>query len=537
MQVGPQCWTCFRGRVLCDGGFPACSTCKRHGVQCPGYDGAGDANVVRGDGGDATLKVSTPESSASYEELGMELAHFTSDHALKPTTTRSPVFHQPTPALYRKAQMIFEGLDYFNQMICPDLVSLESHFNPYKVNLQGVDKIPDIYVKVLVSVASFHRLMSVGPDPTPSSALIQKDTDVFQLRVEALQGLNEQLSSPDQQTSDATLLVHLEGARRIIQLRGGLKKIITVNPYFKPVLTFFMLIDVMGATTTPSSHADMPLACNMAMKYWEVEPSVFQLIATTCIPCPDVLFRVLILVNYLRTVTFKENLRVRRQSGTKMAIEKVMSFSPAEYSARMQQFKGWSLSGKEVGFDTSHESPQTVSSSSPSLDKQSSADSSPATHSSPRSDGDLWLSVGVTYRASTLLYTFHTLVFDCEDDASMLLPDNIQINVVDLRQETFEILYSAMVPVFADPVSLHQIGKLIMWPLFILGMETDYRNVHVRSFVTSSFLTLSHVLGIMSPIGIINELETKWRIDDEQGPGAHVKWDDYLQGREDFIVF
>lgn len=91
-------------------------------------------------------------------------------------------------------------------MICPDLVSLENHFNPYRVNLQTVDRIPETYVKVLLSVASFHRLMSHGPEPTPSSALIQKDTDVFSLRVEALQGLNQQLSLPDQQASDATLL-------------------------------------------------------------------------------------------------------------------------------------------------------------------------------------------------------------------------------------------------------------------------------------------------------------------------------------------
>jgi hypothetical protein len=93
-----------------------------------------------------------------------------------------------------------------NKLICSDLVSLESHFNPYRVNLQRVDRIPEIYVKVLVSTAGFHRLMSHGPEPTPSSSLVQKDVDVFQLRIEALRDLNEQLSQPEQQTSDATLL-------------------------------------------------------------------------------------------------------------------------------------------------------------------------------------------------------------------------------------------------------------------------------------------------------------------------------------------
>lgn len=93
-----------------------------------------------------------------------------------------------------------------NKMICSDLVSIETHFNPYRVNLQRVDRIPDIYVKVLVSTAGFHRLMSHGPEPTPASALIQNDVDVFQLRIDALRGVNEQLSLPEQQTSDATLL-------------------------------------------------------------------------------------------------------------------------------------------------------------------------------------------------------------------------------------------------------------------------------------------------------------------------------------------
>lgn len=35
---------------------------------------------------------------------------------------------------------------------------------------------------------------------------------------------------------------HLEGARRIIQLRGGLKKIIRDNPFFKPILIYVIML-------------------------------------------------------------------------------------------------------------------------------------------------------------------------------------------------------------------------------------------------------------------------------------------------------
>ncbi|KAK9425551.1 putative Fungal-specific transcription factor domain-containing protein [Seiridium unicorne] len=556
----PQCWSCRRrgDGLVCDGSYPACLTCKRYGVECAGYD---DVEVVPGGSRNPGHDADTPDSSKSLEDLGSdsELAEFTSDQILEPTAKRSPIFNQPSEALYRKAQMIFEGLDYFNQMICPDLVSLENHFNPYKVNLvnlQSPDRLPEIYVKVLVSVASFHRLMSHGPEPTSSSALVQRDESVFQLRVEALQGLNQQLSLPDQQISDSTLLcvlslmvasiqasaytewrAHLEGARRIIQLRGGLKKVITGNPYFKPVLTFFMLIDVIGSTTTSSTHSDMPVACQMAMHYWEIEPGVLQYVATTCIPVPDVLFRVISLVNYLRSIENRSELAGRRKAGTKMAIEKVLSFSPTEYSSKMQYFNGWSTSGKEVGFSDGHTSPQTLSTSSSSSEGQSSTASSPSTDQLQKSVGEMWLGIGVMYRASTLLYTLRTLVIDSEEDPSQFLPEKFNISVDALRQETFEILYGALTPVFSDPVTMHQIGKLIMWPLFILGMETHHMNTHLRDFVTNGFSALSQALGTLGPIGVVNELEVKWGIDAERAHNSRVKWDDYFQGREDFIVF
>ncbi|KAI0132800.1 fungal-specific transcription factor domain-containing protein [Xylariales sp. AK1849] len=542
-----ECWTCRRGRVRCDGNVPACLRCKVNDVECLGYDEAQGLEVVRGD--------NTSPGSTEYSDQASKVSaeHYTPGRIVDSSaTTSSVVLSQPTPSLYRRAQMIYEGLDYFNKMICPDLVSLESHFNPYRVNLQRVDKIPEIYVKVLVSTAGFHRLMSHGPEPTPSSALIQKDEDVFSLRVEALRGLNEQLSQPDQQKSDGTLLcvlslmiasiqssaytewrAHLEGARRIIQLRGGLKKIITGNPYFKPVLTFFMLIDVMGSTTTASTHRDMAVATTMAMKYWEIEPGVLQFVATTCMPCPDELFRVIILVNYLRTIAHKQ-MKTKRQSGTRMVIEKVLTFSPTLYATMMNSFNGWSKNGKEVGFGPENSPPHTIPSSTGSQTSQS---SSPSTDTSRGYDSEIWLIVGVMYRASTLLYALRTLIIDSEDDPAELLPTNTKFDVETLRAETVEILSSAVAPVFSDPASMHRIGKLILWPLFILGMETNHTNTALINFVTNGFAVLSQAMGTLGPMGAISELELKWKIDAQRPPGSRIAWDDYFQGREDYIVF
>lgn len=268
----------------------------------------------------------------------------------------------------------------------------------------------------------------------------------------------------------------------------------------------------------------MPVATAMALKYWEIEPHVLQFIATTCMPCPDVLFQVLILVNYLRTTTHRPSLRDKRQFGTREAIEKVLSFSPAEYATKMQYFKGWSTNGKELVFD--HGTPGPAS-----------PPTTPPSDTSYGSGSGLWLSLAVMYRASILLYLLRTLVIDSEDDERELLPQNSSLNVDTLRQETFGVLYETIAPVFAHPVTMHQVGKLIMWPLFILGMETDHTNRKLRDFVTSGFVKLSHALCTLGPLGVVEELEVKWRIDEESTIGARPTWDDYFEGREDFIVF
>lgn len=299
---------------------------------------------------------------------------------------------------------------------------------------------------------------------------------------------------------------------------------------------------MIGSTTTPSGHGDMPVACNMAMQYWDIEPGVLQYIATTCIPVPDVLFRVITLVNYLRTIAGRPSLCAKRRSGTRMAIQKVVDFSPADYAAVMRDFDGWSTSGKEVSFGGGEAREQQSR-------QGGTSSSSPATDSAPqRPNSDLWLGLGVMYRAATLLYALRTLVVDSEDPPAQLLPETMSSDdasssasssVASLRRTTFSALHAALVPVFADPVSMHQVGKLIMWPLFVLGMETEHRDAGRRRFVAEGFSSLSLALGTLGPVGVVNALEVKWRMDAEREEGAlpRARWDDYFQGREDFIVF
>jgi hypothetical protein len=43
-----------------------------------------------------------------------------------------------------------------------------------------------------------------------------------------------------QQSAYTDWRAHLEGARRIIQLRGGLQQIVKKNQFFKPLMAFFV---------------------------------------------------------------------------------------------------------------------------------------------------------------------------------------------------------------------------------------------------------------------------------------------------------
>lgn len=272
----------------------------------------------------------------------------------------------------------------------------------------------------------------------------------------------------------------------------------------------------------------------MALKYWEIEPGVFQFISTTAMPVPDELFQVIVLVNYLRTLLGNKRLLSRLRSGTKMVINKVLLFSPTDYANKMHGFNGWKTTGNAVDFSQTASPSQTASDSS----GDGSAHSSPSTDTSRSSNvGEVWLSVAIMYRASVLLYALRTLVIDSDDNPSLLLPEGSNVNVENLRRETLDILASAVAPIFADPVSGHKLGKLTLWPMFILGMETDYHDTALRDFVTNGFALLSQAMGSMGPLGAIDELQSKWTMDEERGKENRVTWDEYFQGRADYIVF
>ncbi|KAI1379478.1 fungal-specific transcription factor domain-containing protein [Hypoxylon crocopeplum] len=479
------------------------------------------------------------------ESEGRVLARLSSDPL--PEGLRSSIAWDPIPSLYNEAQITFDGLHYFNERVSGDLISINSHFNPYQVDVRRVDKdVPRIYASLLVATATLHRAMQEDVSFARSSALVRREEHLFRFRIRALQEVNYRISQPDLQSSDSTLMcviclllttmqqsaytdwrAHLEGARKIIQLRGGLKEILSESPYLKPFLALFIVIDVMAATTASSTHKHMAVATSMALRYWESEAGIFQTILAVSAPCPEELFQSLILVNYLRSISEKPKSISRRHAGTRMVLAKIRRFIPAEWAMQMREFKGWKRTGDGVEFNT----PQDEAQSRSSLIKRSATVIDP----SGIPEYNIWLSVGVVYRAAILLYAIRTLILDLPEGKEFLHGEGRTPDFERLRLETRETLAGSLAPLFLSMDSTRRIGKLVFFPVFVCGMEANPNDRELQEFITKGLQMLGQTMGTFGPISAIDELKRKWAADAATPEGSHVTWDDYFRGRPDFI--
>ncbi|KAK8041088.1 hypothetical protein PG994_014095 [Apiospora phragmitis] len=382
-------------------------------------------------------------------------------------------------------------------------------------------------------------VLSEEPYYVRSSALVRRNRDLYNFKIQALQEVNEWLGQPDKQTSDSTLMcvicllistmqqsaytdwrAHLDGARRIIQLRGGLKAIITANPYFKPLLALFVAIDVMAATTTPSTHPQAANATSMALHHWEADPAIFQFNLAISCPCPEELFQALILINYLRYTTIRPELKAKRQRGTCMVLGKLKAFSASAWASRMKKFRGWKSSGNGVDFDddgrTRRKSPAPDPEEEMMPDEESPSEVPKA---------DLWLNVAIIYQSAILLYALRTLIVDVQQQKRQ--------DAEEKGKEKLVTLLDTLTPIFADVTWAHNVAKLIFFPMFVCGMETGPREHDLQAFVAGGLEHVGRTYGTLGPIAAAEELREKWAAD--AAGGAPVTWDGWFQGRPEFI--
>lgn len=292
----------------------------------------------------------------------------------------------------------------------------------------------------------------------------------------------------------------------------------------------------------------MPRATRMALKYWEVDPTIFQSNLAISAPWPEDLFQTLIIVNYLRTVGGKTEMTQRRHAGTRMTLAKVRSFDPAKWALHMEGFRGWKSTGDGVEFVDLRISPRSSPLSTLPLPQnrggefrsEASSDTTSTVITADKTPGtqnaEIWSNVGVIYKAALLLYILRTLILDIPEDRDFLFSrEEEQYDIAALRLETRLILASSLAPIFSDVTTARELGKLVFFPAFMLGMEIDHNEAELQEFITNGLTLLGHTCGTLGPIAAVDELRCKWALDAAAPADSRVTWDEYFQERPDFI--
>jgi hypothetical protein len=306
----------------------------------------------------------------------------------------------------------------------------------------------------------------------------------------------------------------------------------------------------MAATTTSSTHRNMYKATNMALHYWEAEQSFFQSILAISAPCPEELFQALIMINYLRSVSGMSHLTSRRHAGTRMVLKKLLSFSAPKWANKMEGFAGWKPSGDGVDF-VGPRFEQSEGSSPSSTEPMPSRTMTPILPTPPLSisqgelsvshkpagiiEANLWLHIGIVYQSAVTLYAIRTLILDLAEEKSFLHNSEMtkDINVDAVRLESRKALAEALAPFYSGLKNAHQFGKLVYFPMFVCGMETCNEEPALQNFVARGLETVGRACGTLGPISAADELKGYWNVCANEE--RHVTWDDYFQGRPDFI--
>ncbi|KAK7966210.1 C6 transcription factor [Apiospora aurea] len=599
-------------RIPCDGNKPACTSCQLSGAvaatRCaeeygPGGGGLSSCATVTNATHPASGGAAAAAATAAGRRSGaaekrrdhrslVKRSSFTDTvpdrdgNATATTTTTThdgPMTMDPVPSQYRETQLILDGINYCTHapaLSIPTLPPSFSRSGPLAAS-RGLEsyasKANGWFMRLWLrsqrtasdpetgqGASNLVSVLSEEPYYVRSSALVRRNRDLYNFKIQALQEVNEWLGQPEKQTSDSTLMcviclllstmqqsaytdwrAHLDGARRIIQMRGGLKAIITANPYFKPLLALFVAIDVMAATTTPSTHPQAANATSMALHHWEADPAVFQFNLAISCPCPEELFQALILINYLRYTTVRQELQAKRQRGTCMVLSKLKAFSAPAWASRMRKFRGWKSSGNGVDFDDDgrarRKSPASGTESDPDDEMEDEDEESP----SEVPKADLWLNVAIIYQSAILLYALRTLIIDVQqqkrqdaeegkengkggsvteepesaEDLSYLDREFPGIDVAALRLETRQALIDTLTPIFADVTWASNVAKLIFFPMFVCGMETGPQEHELQAFVAGGLERVGRTYGTLGPIAAAEELREKWAAD-AAAPGA-----------------
>ena len=244
---------------------------------------------------------------------------------------------------------VLESIQYYNECLAPNTIPAADPFQRDKIDPALFCQLPQLLQRLLVVTSHTFRAAKDGVDPLSRPtvrryrALCLTELGEF-LPAAVLDPFGIGLASilmlmlSDMQLSyTAAWSYHLEAARKLIALRGGLEKCINDLPSHRRVLANFVVIDILTATTCNPALLQ-PGSIQAQSSYLPLLPTLEEDIMSSLSPCPPHLLQAISRTSILRTrFALPPKNHVGRSSPTdsfEAILASIEAFDPNAWAAR-----------------------------------------------------------------------------------------------------------------------------------------------------------------------------------------------------------
>ncbi|PLB38034.1 Zn(II)2Cys6 transcription factor [Aspergillus candidus] len=465
-----QCWECLRRRLVCDFGTPTCNKCRAAGVTCPGYGEKKPLKwIAPGRVNSRTRQRRRPPASESEERGQIASPNHAALVAKDPDPPSGSCSSEravvkltiPRLQLGTEANAVVQAASYYNACIYPSFAAFHQLApNPYITRFSHavIPHLPPAMCHLLVCLALGHRIQSLMLN-TDYGALIEVRSRLYHHRGMAIQLLADAIGNAITRTSDLTIASvlmllftdarqslssnwrhHCVGANELIMLRGGLPELYRSSPALKQSLLYFIIIGVIGNTTTPPADQ---IAAASHVHLIDFVAEIYGDGLFPVLPCPPSLFRNIIEINHLRSLAMDPAcVREPLQSAAQALLDRISVFSPHQWST---------------------------------------ANATATCH-------DEWLLLGRIYHSAVSLFGIAAL------QSAGLLP------AAPLLEATRAAHARVLFLLLRRAMRSHPIQKGMVWPLIVAGVEAANAGPADRAFVDEQLTEMSRDLGTPVPL-------------------------------------
>lgn len=332
--------------MKCDSAPEICQRCARDGFDCPGYEKKtrwkivtqGEMQLSKRRKGPSSRQDSTSESSS------ITMTDSSASSSPKRRKNRGSEFEMPTSLILSTIEKeIIEvqySIIYYNDTLVPDLAASPIPGETISIPLdEWLDKSPKVLHHIIVTIVTCHRLACNGsahgiPGNTDDSEMadtlnrhrgrgftqLQRTLSDFWHGGESTTIVTDEqrkakttitlvavvmlLTQEVQMSATSLWSMHLEAARSLVDLLGGVERFWSTSPKLQGLFTLFIMIDVMSPPTSPAWSINETQQRNYLASISRMEDFERRIIASFQ-PCPLSVLQAIVQTNVLRAMIFR----------------------------------------------------------------------------------------------------------------------------------------------------------------------------------------------------------------------------------------